>query len=119
MQGGKSPTVKQQQWQDWQRARGCCNCGQTASIHHCVGTTAKHDRISIGQWFTNALCDTPCHKLPFGIHGDRSAFPKHQGMSRKEIEKHYFSIDEAEYFAEFGDCLIPEDVYNAIMDYHR
>lgn len=117
MQGGKSPTVKQQAWQDWQRARGCCNCGATASIHHCVGSSAKHDKVHIGQWFTIALC-YDCHQGDHGIHHDMKAFTE-QVCSRKALEKHFFSIDDAGYREEAGDNIVPEDAYNAIMDYHR
>ena len=116
MQGGKSATVKQQAWQNWQRARGCCNCGQTASIHHCVGTTAKHDKVHIGQWFTIALC-YDCHQGDHGIHHDMADF--NDVMSRREIEKHFFKLDVDEYRHQFGESPMPLEVYDAIIGYHK
>lgn len=118
MQGGKAANAKQKVWQEWQRARDCCNCGAPASIHHAVGSTAKHNKQHIGQFFTLALC-YDCHQGDHGIHHDLTAFTEDPDWSRKEIEKHYFSIDVMEYFSEFGAITMPLEVYKAIMSYHK
>ena len=108
MQGGKRPNKAQQHWQDWQRDQGCYLCGMSAEIHHCVGSTAKHNKVEIGQWFTNQLCNDH-HTGDLGIHK--------LGGWRKLLEKEIF-IQMADGYVEQGFSL-PDDAYRAIVGYHR
>lgn len=118
MQGGKRPTKAQQDWQNWQRQQGCANCGApNPSIHHAVGSTAKHNKVHIGQDFTIPLCDTPCHKVPFGIHGDMSAL--NTDLGRKDYEKLIFDSLFIDFCAHHEYEPMPFEVYDAIMDYHK
>ena len=117
MQGGKAPTKDQQNWQNWQREQGCCNCGASnPAIHHCVGSTAKHNKIHIGQWWTIPLC-YECHQGPDGIHGSGLMFPYE---SRKETEKQLFQNMTFDYFhRDYGEPPMPLAVIEAIKDYHK
>lgn len=122
MQGGKRPTKAQQDWQDWQRLQGCANCGAAkASVHHCVGSTAKHNKVHIGQWFTIPLC-YGCHQGDCGIHGNMAQFHEWAGMGRKEIEKGLFllSVDNYQrHGCPHQEPPMSDEVINAIMDYRR
>ena len=117
MQGGRRPTKAQQAWQDWQRSQGCCNCGApNPAIHHAVGSTAKHNKVHIGQWWTLPLC-YECHQGDGGIH--KSCERLTLQLSRKEIEKDLFFISVNSYGLEFDDYPMPMGVIDAIMDYHK
>ena len=117
MQGGKSPTKAQQDWQNWQREQGCSNCGaDNPAIHHCVGSTAKHNKVHIGQWWTIPLC-YECHQGQEGIHHGMQRFNEHN-LTRKEAEKRFFSFLENDYWHNTSR-IIPDDVTMAIMDYHK
>jgi hypothetical protein len=120
MQGGKQPSARQDRWHKWLRQQGCYLGLGEPSIHHCVGSTAKHDKIHIGQDFVIPLSYL-AHQGPHGIHMDRSLFAGHGlGESRKEIEKAIFSRLVAHYARQHhGELPMPADVYAAIMDYHR
>lgn len=108
MQGGKQPTAAQKRWQEWQREQGCHYCKQHTSIHHCVGSTAKHNKVWIGQWWTLPLCYDHHQDPVTGIH----AHP-----NRKVIEKQLFMYYWNEWMNQGND--FPQEVYEAIMDYHR
>jgi len=116
MQGGKSPNKAQQDWQDWQREQGCSNCGSdNPAIHHCVGSTAKHNRIHIGQFWVIPLC-YDCHQGPEGIHYGMDRFYLD---NRKENEKSLFELMCRRYYVDHSYEAMPRDVHDAIMDYHR
>jgi len=116
MQGGKKPTKEQQNWQDWQREQGCCNCETpNPSIHHCVGSTAKHNKIHIGQWWTIPLC-YECHQGQHGIHNSGLRLPYE---TRKEAEKWMLKCLVFQYKDLFNDFPMPLAVIEAIKDYHK
>lgn len=116
MQGGRAPNAKQKRWHEWLRERGCCNCGQPAAIHHAVGSTAKHNKVHIGQdWVLNLCYD--CHQGLAGIHNSMEAFRTNE--SRKEIEKRLFIKMVAVYEAEFIEPPCGDDVIQAIKSYRK
>lgn len=123
MQGGKKPTKAQQAWHDWQREQGCCNCGASnPAIHHCAGSTAKHNKVHIGQVWVIPLC-YDCHHGPGGIHGDLSRFRRDwPTTSRKEIEKGLFLLSVEEYRRHGCPEQEPpmsDEAIDAIMSYRR
>lgn len=117
MMGGKRPTKAQQDWQDWQREQCCCNCGAPppSAIHHMYGSTAKHNKIHVGQWATIPLC-YDCHQGLHGIHGDVSRFEQ---PTRKEAEKDRFRITCINRELQGYSVPMSDEVINAIMDYRR
>lgn len=114
MQGGKQPTAEQKRWHDFVAGMGCVITGQPASIHHCVGTTARHNKVHIGQWWVIPL-SYEAHQGKHGIHGDRKLFNRKWGESRKEIEKNIFQW----ITVEAPGWFLSDEVYQAIMSYHR
>ena len=110
MQGGKRANKAQQDFQNWQRSLGCMvkDCGDQPEIHHCVGSTGKHNKIDIGQWFTLPLCSFH-HRGPKGVHS--------MGKARRAFEKINFGKLALGYDMG-GHGEIPGDIIEAIQDYH-
>ena len=121
MISSRPPRAAEKRWHDWLRDRGCAICSMPASIHHAVGSTGKHNKVHIGQWWVLNLCHTH-HQGPGGIHGDMSAFEffdrAYLGDTRKEIERSVFEMNVGDYERLKGET-IPEDVKNAIKSYRR
>ena len=110
MQGGKRPSKKQQDFQNWMRSLGCIakGCNGQAEIHHCAGSTAKHNKVDIGQWWTIPLCSYH-HRGSEGVHS--------MGRLRKNFEKANWSKLALGYdMGGHGD--IPGEVVQAIKDFH-
>lgn len=119
MKGGKAPTAAQKRWHQWLAETGCYLGLGPACIHHCAGSTAKHDKVEIGQWWVIPL-SYEAHQGPGGIHGDRSVFDgQGLGQTRKEIEKAIFGRMVAHYRRTHGEYPCSADVLQAIGEYHR
>ena len=114
-----APSRQQRIWHDWLASQGCYICGSSAEVHHCVGSSGRHQKIHIGQDFCAPLCPGH-HRGPSGIHGDRSAF-KGQGLgeTRKEIEKAIFRRLVAHYRRQKGELPCSAEVLAAIEGWHR
>lgn len=114
MQGGKQPTAAQKRWQSAIAQTGCYVTGGEACIHHCVGSTARHNKVDIGHWFVIPL-SYEAHQGKHGIHGDRKLFNPKLGERRLEIEKSIFF----EVISDLPDYWIDDRVWWAIREYHR
>ena len=117
MRGGKTPNAAQRRFHNWIKEQLCPITGQSASLHHCAGSTARHNKIHIGQWWCIPL-SYEAHQGVRGIHGDCSIFPAVLGSSRKEIEKSLFEKIAINYVAAGGEAL-PQEIISSIMGYHR
>ncbi len=115
MKGGKAPTVHQKHWWDWLVQQGCYLGLGEACIHHCVGSTARHNKVEIGNWWVIPL-SYEAHQGPGGIHGDLSLF---EGDRRKDIEKEIFAFYVERYRRQFEWLPVPADVLMAIEGYRR
>jgi hypothetical protein len=119
-------TAEQKKWHGQVAELGCITSGSTqAQIHHCVGATAKHNKIHIGEWFVlplNPFNHSYIDQGRFGLDmlkteaGERyNADDRVKDMSLHEFEKFLFGrvlrmIPERP----FGD-----DVIQAISGWHR
>src|SRR5690625_6799257 len=83
-----TPSAAAKRWMAWVASRGCLNCRAPANVHHCVGATARHNKVAIGDWWLLPLC-RECHQGDHGIHGDRSRF--FGAVPRKTTEKMMFA----------------------------
>ena len=118
MQGGSAPNAKQKRWLTSIVRNGCMVCGEPASVHHCVGTKGKHNKIAIGHEWIVPLCYEH-HQGPYGIHFDLTKLQSmdgYAGLSRREIEKKLFAnlVEMEKFNPELPDPLI----IDTIMDYH-
>ena len=113
----KRPNKAEKHWHDWLKQQQCPVNGKPNALHHCIGSTAKHKKIHIGQWFCVGI-SYEAHQGPQGIHSDKSIFPPGWGKKRLEIEKFIFSMQSLNYENDTGE-KIPAEVIDAIMDYHK
>lgn len=119
MNSSKAPTAAQKRWHTWLASQGCYIGLGPACIHHCAGSTAKHNKVEIGQWWVVPL-SYEAHQGTQGIHGDLSIFAgQGLGKTRKEIEKAIFGRLVAHYRRQHGEYPCPGDVLQAIERYHR
>jgi len=89
------------------RGLGSIISGDPAVIHHAVGATGKHNKVEIGHWWLIPLTDRE-HKM---LHAGNLV------VNRKEFEKGAFldvvADDRMDQFE------VPNEVFEAIQDYHR
>lgn len=117
MRRAVSTNAKQKRFHNFLAERGCAVTRAPAHIHHCVGSSASHDRVPIGQWFVIPLAPE-LHQGKGGIHCDRSLLESFGfSGSRKDIEKQLFLKCAKEYIKQGGD--IPEIVIEKIKEYRR
>lgn len=101
----RGANAQEKAFHGWLKHRSCCCCGnEPVHVHHCVGSSYKHNRVLIGHWFCIPLCDE-CHKLR---HDHKKSFiflygPECDLWDGEAV--HLYSIAD-----------VPGDVYNAIMD---
>lgn len=117
MISSKKPNAAQKHWHDWLKQQRCPVNGKPTALHHAVGSTAKHRKIHIGQWFCIGI-SYEAHQGPHGIHSDKTIFPEGWGKKRLEIEKFIFSKQLLNYELETS-ANIPLEVIDAIMSYHK
>ncbi len=103
---GNGPTAEQKRFQDNLRA-----LYPGSELHHAVGGTAKVKinlvSTNIGEWWILAL-DPAQHKE---VHNS--------GKDRKGIEKISFNIQMDMYEVQYRDMPVPDEVLEAIEDYHK
>ena len=115
MRSNKQPTAAQKRFWDWAAAQGCVKCGAESAIHHCAGSTAKHNKVEIGGWFCLPLCYLHHQHPQTGIH----ATPEWLGdLTRKEWEKKEWLDLAFDYITDTGQTIPPE-VIDAICDYKK
>ena len=100
------PNAEEKRWRESVREQGCVLTGSPAVIHHCVGRTARHNKVDIGHWWVIPL-DPREHSF---IHA--------MGSHRKLYEKALFRLVIASAMR-LETPLPSPDVLDAIFDYHR
>lgn len=126
MQGGKQPTAEQKRFWSAMVELGCCIYPDTpAEIQHCVGSTTKHNKINIGNWFIIPLCPA-VHRLAQRnfTNGLILAYLREQGAcdpddSLMDAQKKLFVDCVMKLRARGCEDLPPAEVMQAIQDYHR
>ncbi len=101
MQSKNQPSAEQKRFRENLR-----NLYPGSVIHHCVGTTGKHNKIHIGHWWILAVPDHE-HKT---VHAS--------GKARKPYEKELFQSQMRMYFSRYSRMPVPDEVLEAIEDYH-
>ena len=122
MKRGKAPSARQKRWHDAVAQLPCVSCGATpVHIHHCVGSTTKHNKVHIGQDWVIPLC-YDCHQGPGGVHGDMSRIRQMlvPSFTRKRFEKWAFDKAISDVYFDISPSDVPpKGVEFAIMDYHK
>lgn len=118
----KAPTASQQRFHNAIAQLGCVvpGCGGPARLHHCVGASAKHNKIAIGQWWLIPLCDDHHQHGPDALHVSPARFALLVGVdSRKRAEKYLFSVVLTLLAVDGQDGMVPDPVMEAIESYTR
>ena len=94
------------------RGLGSIISGEPAVVHHCVGASARHKKISIGHEFIIPLTDIE--------HKDLHSGKWFGFSSRKEFEKASFArvLDLLHLQGAHEALLINSEIEDAIMGYH-
>ena len=83
-----------------------CGCEGPSIVHHCEGSTFKHNKVLIGHWFVVPLC-LNCDDVI--TQGSRKAFRFRFGAQSDYWNWHF----------KMTGVLAPADVYNAVMDWNK
>jgi len=99
---GNAPTADQKRFRE--NLRGLY---PSVIIHHCVGATGKHNKVEIGHWFIIAVSAEEHYQI-------------HNGgvPNRKSHEKSTFFCEMSRYFDTYHRMPVPDEVLEAIEDYH-
>jgi len=117
MSKGNAPSAAQKRWRQSVVEYGCVVTGSPiVQVHHCLGATAKHNKVHIGHWFilplSPALHDISSN-APDNITTNKKAFVEAHGT-----EKNLF-LNMAYRMFEDGYVVPNEEVLNAIEGYHK
>ena len=118
----KAPTAAQKRFHDMACSDGCIipGCGAPARLHHCVGASAKHNKVEIGQWWVLPLCDDHHQHGPAAVHVSPVEFAGLLSLeSRKQAEKYLFSALLTRLATDGRDGAVPINVMEAIEGYSR
>jgi hypothetical protein len=112
------PNAAQKRWREAVRELGSVISRCPAVIHHPVGRTAKHGKVEIGHWWVIPLTDEE-HKALHNGQLDYYLCETHwEGCGRKDFEKSAFG-SVVGMLGGLGQTQVPEQVFNAILDYHK
>ena len=108
MRGGSAPNAQQKRWMGEVASLGSIVSGGEAIVHHCVGTTARHQKVRIGHAWIIPL--TPDEHNALHHDGETFGFD-----SRKDFEKHSF-LRVCKLTP--SDKYINDEIKKSIMEYH-
>ena len=122
-----APNSKEKDWRESVRSTGSILSGYfPVQIHHVIGRTGKHNKLSIGHHFILPLTATEHHLCDTGRSGNheiKEAWFAYNGnhnfdhimmLERMEMQKFLFEALCKKIPFPFG-----QEYYDAIMDYHR
>ena len=106
----RGPNADEKAFQAWLKQQPCATGGHgITEVHHCKGSTFKHNKVLVGHWF--------CIPLSQSSH---SAY--HNGTKNWRAmngsQSNIWVIHIMDYAAETGKTP-PGDVYDAIVDWGR
>ena len=93
-------------FQGWLKDQYCCITGiYGVDVHHCAGSTFKHNKVLIGHWFCLPLAPAVHHEY----HSGTKAFKLRYGSQAEN-----WAVIADKYEKDQG-VTIPFEVRNAIM----
>jgi len=120
-----SPNAKQKRWMARVADYGCVVSGNSnIQIHHCVGRTAKHNKIAVGHWFILPL-SFELHDVSsnneYNVSKCKNAFIDEFGEENELFMKMFVELIKQESESPFPDYSdFPElNVIGAIMGWVR
>ena len=107
----RGPNAEEKRFQSWLKQQPCAVGGWgITEVHHCKGSTFKHNKVHIGHWFCLPLSQS-AHSA---YHAGTKAWQAQYGNQAEIWERVYmaYKIDT--------DCdPCPDDVYDSIMSLWR
>lgn len=123
---GRPPNAAQKRFWSEITEMGCLITGAPAEVDHCVGATAVHDGIHIGQWWVIALCPSVHRQDQINRTTNRKQFAERYGsriaadQGGYAVEKEMFHNQCVKYLQYFQKPLpFDWEVMQAIMGYQR
>tara|TARA_Y100000310_G_C20598574_1_gene771807 strand:- start:1085 stop:1432 length:348 start_codon:yes stop_codon:yes gene_type:complete len=108
-----APTANQKRWREAVRELGSVISGnRPCVIHHPIGVTGKHNKVAIGHWWVIPLTDFEHRELHRGVPIWRDLAVH----SRKQFEIERF--DDVKWYLSANKVQPPNEVFEAIADYH-
>lgn len=114
----RGPNAEEKRFHRWVKERqACAACSNLAPtiLHHCEGSTFRHNKTLVGHWFVIGLCQV-CDDVV--THGSRKRFRLEFGPQSK-LWRRLISEYDLHLKREHEPDVVPVDVYNAIMDWGR
>ena len=103
----RGPNKAEKDFQAWLKHQPCCITGlQPVEVHHCVGSTGKHNKQHIGHWFCLPMAEH-IHKE---YHAGTKPFKEKYGLQNQRWIKII-----SKYACETGVCA-PDEIFYAITD---
>jgi len=101
----RGPNQDEKDFQKWLKENNCCLSGLFhVHVHHCLGATAKHNKVLIGHYF----CIPLSPEIHREYHSGSKAWRESHGL-----QSALWAILAEEYETSTGR-VIPLDVKNAI-----
>ena len=74
----RGPNAEEKRFQAWLKEQPCCVTGKSGPsiVHHCEGSTFKHNKVLIGHWFCIPLSQEADDVI---THGSRRKFREMYG----------------------------------------
>ena len=106
----RGPNADERRFQQWLKQQKCCvGSNGIVEVHHCKGSTFKHNKVLIGHWFCIPLSQSAHQAYHNGTKSWRDVYGPQSALWHSEA---------LAYMAETGE-EIPESVILAIMDYGK
>jgi hypothetical protein len=105
----RGPNQDEKDFQWWLKNQRCIVSGQDGvSVHHCKGSTFKHNKVLVGHWFCIPLSYDE-HQGPNGYHSGSKPWIERNGAQSELWARMAFRYPKQD--------KIPDDVKAAIIDY--
>ena len=107
----RAENADEKRFKHWVKDQPCIECGDSPVIvDHMYGSTMRHNKVLIGMWALLPLC-LECDRVKtLGSHNAyRETFGRPQAEAWRQLV-----INSIEW-----EFKVPEDVFNAIMDWNR
>lgn len=101
----RGPSTAEKEFQGWLKEQPCCVSGEWGvQVHHCKGSTFRHNKVLVGHWFCLPLSVSKHNEY----HAGTKAFQTNYG-SQSELWLDQYH----EYERQTGN-LVPVEVVCAI-----
>ena len=115
----RGPNADEKRFIKWTKEQDCICCAAPGPsiVHHCEGSTFKHNKVLVGHWFVIPLC-VNCDRIV--TQGSRRKLTDQFGPQSTLWQWHSLRILRGRDFMMNGpEFLPPAEVTEAILDWGR